>query len=206
MHSTRSRLNNRLKDTLLLTRNTKVPKQGLRLDGGAPVVRTGSTGNGVLPVNLAVSHGDLDKLGEVRLRRVLAVGHLAVDVNDGGIGQHGREEVLLLALNGGAVPLQGHFRQHLTGSQRVVHQRHGFVQRNGELERLVDTLTSRLTGLRVGRDGDNVLELLYQHLVFVTLHEDVADGIGGEGTGGDIALGFTFDADITWSWHVYAPK
>ncbi|MDE7534065.1 hypothetical protein, partial [Aeromonas salmonicida] len=24
-------------------------------------------------------------------------------------------------------------------------------------------------------------------------------------TRGDVALGFTFDADITWSWHVYAP-
>ncbi|MGL6619125.1 hypothetical protein ACSZN6_17405, partial [Aeromonas hydrophila] len=23
--------------------------------------------------------------------------------------------------------------------------------------------------------------------------------------GGDVALGFTFDADITWSWHGYAP-
>ncbi len=160
----------------------------------------------MLPINLAIGHGDLDQLGEVRLRRVLAVGHLAVDVDDSGIGQHGREEVLLLAFNGGAVPLQGHFRQHFTGSQRVVHQRYGFVQRNGELERLVDTLTGRLTGLRVGRDGDNVLELLYQHLVFVALYEDVADGIGGEGTRGDIALGFTFDADITWSWHGYAPK
>ncbi|MFU1525348.1 hypothetical protein ACM3N2_23490 [Aeromonas hydrophila] len=39
----------------------------------------------------------------------------------------------------------------------------------------------------------------------MTLHEDVADGIGSEGTGSNVALGFTFDADITWSWHGYAP-
>ena len=160
----------------------------------------------MLPVNLAVSKRDLDKLGEVRLGRVLAVGHLTVDVDYGGIGQHGREEVLLLTFHGGAEPLQGHFRQHLAGGQGVVHQRHGFVQRNGELERLVDALASRLTGLRVCRHGHDVLELLYQHLVFVALHEDVADGIGGEGGGSDVALSFTFDADITWSWHVYAPK
>ncbi|MNC14322.1 hypothetical protein D3C75_620960 [compost metagenome] len=131
--------------------------------------------------------------------------HLAVDVDDGGIGQHGREEVFLLALHRGAVPLQGHFRQHLAGSQGVVHQRHGLVQGHGELERLVDTLTGGLAGLRIGRHGNDVLELLDQHLVFVTLHEDVADGVGGEGTGGDVALGFTFDADITWSWHEFAP-
>src|SRR5690606_14008462 len=122
-----------------------------------------------------------------------------------GIGQHGREKVLLLAFHGSAIPLQGHFRQHFTRGQGVVHQRYGLVQGDGEFERLVDTLAGRLTGLRVSRYGHNVLELLYQHLVFVTLHEDVADGIGGEGTRGDVALGFTFDADITWSWHVYAP-
>ncbi len=50
--------------------------------------------------------------------RILAVRHLAVDVNDGGIGQHGRE-VLLLTFYGGAVPLQGHFRQHFAEASEL---------------------------------------------------------------------------------------
>jgi hypothetical protein len=55
--------------------------------------------------------------------------------------------------------------------------------------------------LRVSRDGYLVIELLNQHLVFMALYEDVTDGIRGEGTGSDVALSFTFDADITWGWH-----
>ncbi len=70
--------------------------------------------------------------------------HLAVDVHDGGVGQHSGEEVLLFAFHRGAIPLQGHSQQHLTGGQRVVHQRDGFVQRDGEFERFVDALTRRL--------------------------------------------------------------
>ncbi len=113
--------------------------------------------------------------------------------------------MFLLAFDRGAVPLQGHSRQHFAGGQRVIQQRDGLVQRDGELERFVHTLTGRLAGLRVGRDGDDVFEFLHQHLVFVALHVDVTDGVGGEGTGSDVALGFTFDADITWGWHSLAP-
>ncbi len=113
--------------------------------------------------------------------------------------------MLLLAFDRGAEPLQGHGRQHFAGGQRVIQQRYGLVQRDGELERFVHALTGRLAGLRVGRYGHDVVEFLHQHLVFVALHVDVADGVGGEGTGGDVALGFPFDADIAWSWHSLAP-
>lgn len=150
-----------------------IETRGLRLDGGTPVIGARGAGYCVFPVDLAVGQRDLDQLGEVRLRRILAVGHLAVDVDYGGVSQHCGEEVLLFALNGGAIPLQGHFRQHFARGQGVVHQRYGLVQSDGELERLVDALTGRLTGLRIGRYCDNVLELLDQHLVFVALNKAV---------------------------------
>nr|POW25138.1 hypothetical protein PB20LOC_03678 [Pectobacterium parmentieri] len=159
----------------------------------------------MLPVDFAVGQRDFNQLGVVQLGRVLAVWHLAVNVNDGGIGQHGREEVLLFAFYRGAIPLQGDGWQHFAGGEGVVHQRHRFVQRDGELERFVDTLTGWLTGLRVGWYGDDVLEFLHQHLVFVAFHVDVADRIRGESPCGDVALCFTFDADIAWSWHGIAP-
>ena len=138
--------------------------ESLRLDRRTPIVSTGSTGNGVLPGNLAVGQGNGDQLSEVGVAGVLAVGHVAVDVDDGGIFEDGGEEVLLLALNGGAVPLQLDLRQHLAGRQGVVHQRGGFVQGRGELERLMNALAGRLTGLWVGRYGDNVAEFLDQYL------------------------------------------
>ncbi|MNP86388.1 hypothetical protein D3C76_1865950 [compost metagenome] len=55
--------------------------------------------------------------------------------------------------------------------------------------------------MRVGRRGDQVLDFLDQDLVFVTLLVDVANGRSGEGVFGDIALGFTLDADIGGSCH-----
>src|SRR5690554_2523042 len=170
-------------------------------DWRAPVVCTGSTGNGMLPGYLAVGQGNGYQLGEVSVGSVLAVGHVAVDVDDGGIFQDGGEEVLLLAFYGSAVPLELYFRQHFAGSQGVVHQRGGFVQGGSELERLVHALAGRLTGLGVSRNGDNVAEFLNQHFVFVTFNVDVAYGIGSECASGDVALSFTFDADITRSWH-----
>jgi hypothetical protein len=65
----------------------------------------------------------------------------------------------------------------------------------------VYTLAGRLTRLRVSRNGDNVAEFLNQHFVFVTFNVDVAYGVGSECASGDVTLSFTFDADITRSWH-----
>src|SRR5690606_25488515 len=113
----------------------------------------------------------------------------------------GGEEVLLLAFNGSAVPLELYLRQHFAGSQGVVHQRGGFVQGRGELERLMHALTGRLARLWIRRNGNNVAEFLNQHFVFVTFNVVVAYGVGSECASGDVALSFTFDADITRSWH-----
>ncbi len=155
----------------------------------------------MLPGYLAVGQGNGDQLGEVGVAGVLAVGHVAVDVDNGRIFEDGGEKVLLLALNRGAVPLQLDLGQHLAGGEGVVHQRGGLVQGGGELERLVHALTGWLTGLGIGRYGNNVAEFLHQHFVFVAFHVDVTDRIGRECAGGDVALGLAFDADITRSWH-----
>ncbi len=177
------------------------PKRKLRLDGRTPVVSTGSAGNGVLPGYLAVGQGHGYQLREISAGRVLAVGHAAVDVDDGGVFQDGREEVLLLALDRRAVPLKFNLWQHFAGSQSVVHQRCGFVQCGCEFERLVYTLTGRLTGLGVCRHGDNVAEFLNQYFVFVAFNVNVTNRVGSECTSGNVALGFAFDSDITRSWH-----
>ena len=92
--------------------------------------------------------------------------------------------------------------QHFAGGQCVVHQRNRFVQRHGKNERLVSTLTRRLTGLRIGRDSNVMQEFLHQHLVFVPLHIDVADRISGKCTCSNISLGLTSDGDITRCWHL----
>src|SRR5690554_340750 len=94
-----------------------ISKRSLRFDWRAPVVCTGSTGNSVLPGYFAVGQGNGNQLGEVCAGGILAVWHAAVDVDNGGIFQNGREEVLLLALYRGAVPLQFNLRQHFAGSQ-----------------------------------------------------------------------------------------
>ena len=130
-----------------------VCREGLAFDRRTPVVRTGSAGNSMFPGNLAVGQRRGYQLGEVSAGGVLAVRHVALDIDDGGIFQDGGEEVLLLAFNGGAVPLQLNLRQHFARSQGVVHKRGCFVQRRGELERLVNALTGRLTGLGIGRNG-----------------------------------------------------
>ena len=62
-------------------------------------------------------------------------------------------------------------------------------------------MTAGLAGLRIGRHGDDVLEFLNQHLVFVAFDIDIAHGIGREGAGGDVALGLAIDTDIARCWH-----
>src|SRR5690554_4242266 len=109
--------------------------------------------------------------------------------------------MLLLALHRGAVPLQLYAGQHFSGSQRVIHQRHSLVQSHGEDEGFVGTLAGRLTRLRISGYRHHVFELLNQHFVFVAFHIDVTDGVGGEGTGSDVTLGLTVDADIAGRWH-----
>ncbi len=63
-----------------------------------------------------------------------------VNVDDRGAFQLGREEMLLLAFGGGAIPLHFYFREHLACRQRLVQQRRGFVQRCDEGERHVYAL------------------------------------------------------------------
>src|SRR5690606_8203759 len=65
----------------------------------------------------------------------------------------------------------------------------------------MNALPGRLAGLRVCRDQHGVAEFLNQHFVFVTFNVDVAYGVGSECASGDVTLSFTFDADITRSWH-----
>jgi hypothetical protein len=46
-----------------------------------------------------------------------------------------------------------------------------------------------------------VIELLNQHLVFMTFHKDVTDRFCSKGAGSEVALSLAFDRDITWCWH-----
>src|SRR5574344_1100051 len=109
--------------------------------------------------------------------------------------------MLLPPFDRGTKPFESHRRQHLAGSQCVVEQRYRLVQRHREAKWPVDSLTGRLSGLRIGGNRDQMFESLNQHLVLMPLHIDVADGVGGEGSGGEVALTLALNADVTRCWH-----
>ena len=174
-------------------------------DRGTPVVRAGSAGDFVGPDDFAVGEVHVFQVSEVRHVRVLAVRHTRLHVNDHGIFQLDGEVVLLSTGGGSAVPLQTALGQTLTGGQGVEDQRRGFVEDFGDHQRLVYALASRLTGLRITRDDDLVVEGLNQDLVFMTFLEDVTDGIFGEGASGDQALFGAFEGQIRGCWHECFP-
>ncbi|MNZ85113.1 hypothetical protein D3C78_1038910 [compost metagenome] len=62
-------------------------------------------------------------------------------------------------------------------------------------------LSRRLAALWVGRGGDLVIDFLGEDFVFMALDVDVTDRVSGEGTLGNVALGFTVDADVRRCWH-----
>src|SRR5690554_329028 len=62
----------------------------------ALVVRAVCTGNRMRSGYLAIGQTNDYQLSDVSVGSVLAVGHVAVEVDDAGIFQDGREEVLLL--------------------------------------------------------------------------------------------------------------
>src|SRR5690606_20253096 len=173
-----------------------------RGDRCAPVVRTGSSGHFVGPDDLAVGEIHIFQVGEVRQRRILAVGHARLHVDDDGVFQFDGEVVLLGAGGGGAIPFQTALVQTLAGGQGVEQQGGGLVEDLGDHQRLVYALAGRLTGLRVAGNDDLMIESLNQDLVFMTFLEDVADRILGEGAGGDEALFGAFDGHVRWCWHL----
>lgn len=99
----------------------------------------------MFPLNFPISQRDFDQLGEFTLFGILAVRHLAVDIDNRGISQAGREEMFLLTFNRGAEPLQLCSRQHFARGECVIKQRDGFIERHGKDEGLVFTLTGWLT-------------------------------------------------------------
>src|SRR5690606_5832814 len=171
----------------------------------APVVGAGGAGHLVGPDDLAVGEVDVLQVGEVGHVRILAVGHARLHVDDHRVLQLDGEVVLLGAGGRGAVPLQAALVQALAGGQGVEEQRRGLVEHLGDHQRLVHALAGGLAGLRVAGNDHLVAEGLDQDLVLMTLLEDVADRVLGEGAGGDQALLAAFDGEVGGGWHGYAP-
>ena len=141
----------------------------------APVVGAFGACDVVRPSDLAVGQGVFDELGEVLLCGVLAMGHDSIDVDDDGVFELHGEEMLLLACDGGTVPTHLCVGEDLTRGQSVVHQRRRLIEGGGELEGLVNTLTRRLTRLRVAGDRYRVIERLNHDFVFMTFDVDVTN-------------------------------
>ena len=125
------------------------------------------------PADLAVRQAGLDQLGVVRVVAVLGMGQHGVDIHDGGVFQRGGEEVLLLAVGGGAEPLDLHSRQHFSSSQCLVKQGGGLVQRAGKGQRLMYPLSGGLAALRIGGGRDLMVDCLGENFVFVAFHKDI---------------------------------
>ena len=66
-----------------------------------------------------------------------------------------------------AVPFQLNSGQKFACYQCVIHQRHGFVQRTCEGERLVNARAGRVTGLRVTRGNYTMVKDLNHDPVFM---------------------------------------
>ncbi|MNP50389.1 hypothetical protein D3C76_1446510 [compost metagenome] len=124
----------------------------------------------------------------MRVRRVLAVVHVVLDIDDDRVFQGGGVVVLLGAGRRGAVPLDFDLGQTLTGGQGRQQQWRRLVEDLGDDHRLVYALAGRLAGLRITRDDHFMLKTLNHDLVFMTFLVGVANRIGGESTGGDQTL------------------
>lgn len=152
--------------------------------------------------DFAVGHEDVFKMGEVRLSRVLAVGHVGLDVHDDGVFELDGEVVLHGSRGRGAVELHLDLGQFFAAGQGPEQQGRGLVHDLGDLERLVHALSCRLARLGVARQDYLMLESFHQALVLVTFLVDVAHRGFGEVSGGDEPLSLSGDADVGWYWHV----
>ena len=143
-------------------------RAALARDRSTPVIRTGCAGHFVGPGDFAVGEFHVFQVREVRVRRVLAVVHVVLDVDDDRVFKFGGEVVLLGTGSRGAEPLDFDLGQALAGGQRSHQQRRGLVEDLGDFYRFVHTLTGRLAGLRVTRNDHFVAEALNHDLVFMT--------------------------------------
>src|SRR5690606_35866703 len=161
----------------------------------APVVAAFRAADLVRPRDLAIRKGNFLEMREVRGRRILAVRHQRLHVDDDGVFQRVREVMLVRAFRGGAIPLDL-AGQALAGDQRLVQQRRGLVEDLGDHQRLMHALAGGLAALRIARDDDLVAERLHQDLVLVAFLVDVADAVFGESAFGDEALCDPLDGHI----------
>lgn len=96
----------------LLEAHLRIGSVGSALEGGPPIIGTRGARDRMFPINFSICQRHPDQLGIVGFVEILAMGHLAIDLDDGGIGQQGTEKVLLTPLNRGAKPLERHLGQH----------------------------------------------------------------------------------------------
>ena len=82
-----------------------------------PVVRAGGTTGFVSPGDFAVRKMHIFQMSEVQIVRVLAVVHVALDINDNRVFKCGGVVILLVAISRGSIPLNNDFSHTFTGGQ-----------------------------------------------------------------------------------------
>jgi len=168
---------------------------------GSPVVAFGRAGDFVRFDDFAVGHVDVFKMGEMRLPRVLAVGHVCLDVHDDGILELDGEVVFHGSRCRGAVEFHLDLWKALATDQGAEEQRRCLVHDLGDLERLMHALASWLAGLRIAGEDDLVFEGFHQAFILVALLKDVADRCLCEVSGGNEPLALSGYADVGGYWH-----
>lgn len=132
-----------------------------------PVVRAGGTTGFVSPGDFAVRKMHIFQMSEVQIVRVLAVVHVALDINDNRVFKCGGVVILLVAITRVSIPLNNDFSHTFTGGQCGKQKRRRLVKDLGNAHGLVYPLTGWLTLLGIAWNDDIVGKTLNHYLVFM---------------------------------------